>query len=100
MGKEILQADGLAAAPEWLEPAEVTRHRPGEAAYQVGDWLAREEPLEIRVRGQSVAVTMRTPGHDAELACGFLVTEGILKSREEVVEVAHCETGEAAALGN
>ena len=34
------------------------------------DWVAREEPLEIRVRGRSVVVTMRTPGHDAELAAG------------------------------
>lgn len=64
------------------------------------DFVAREEPLEIRVRGRSVAVTMRTPGHDAELACGFLVSEGLLKRREDVVEVAHCQTGEQAHLGN
>jgi FdhD protein len=64
------------------------------------DWLAREEPLEIRVRGQSVAVTMRTPGHDDELACGFLFTEGLLRQCKEVVEVAACQTGENAPLGN
>ena len=96
----ISPADPLEAAAELLVSAGVTRHRPGETTCQVADWLAREEPLEIRVRGQSVAVTMRTPGHDAELACGFLVTEGVLTKREEVVEAAHCETGEAAALGN
>jgi formate dehydrogenase assembly factor FdhD len=41
------------------------------------DSVAVEEPLEIRVNGAAVAVTMRTPGHDEELALGFLVSEGI-----------------------
>ena len=83
-----------------LVATEVTRSRPGELLHSAADYLVREEPLEIRVRGKSIAVTMRTPGHDAELACGFLVSEGILKQRADVIEVAHCETGEAANLGN
>jgi FdhD protein len=41
------------------------------------DEIAAEEPLEIRLNGEPVAVTMRTPGHDEELALGFLVTEGL-----------------------
>src|SRR4051794_9140030 len=44
----------------------------------VEDRVAIEEPLEIRVKGEAIAVTMRTPGHDEELACGFLHGEGLL----------------------
>jgi FdhD protein len=56
------------------------------------DWLAVEEPLEIRLAGPaqapvSVAVTMRTPGHDHELTMGFLYAEGLVSSREAVVAV-------------
>ena len=46
-----------------------------------------EEPLEIQIGGRTVAVTMRTPGDDRELAAGFLFTEGILKSREQIAEI-------------
>jgi FdhD protein len=80
--------------------AEILRWRKGEEPRRVHDALAREEPLEIRVRGQSVAVTMRTPGHDAELAAGFLLTEGLVTRREDIIEIAHCQQGEAAQLGN
>lgn len=54
------------------------------------DTLVREEPLEIRVRGQSIAVTMRTPGHDRELAAGFLLSEGIIHHHDEIIEIAPC----------
>ena len=56
----------------------ITRlHRTGGADHLV-DITAREEPLEIRVEGRSIAVVMRTPGHDVELTAGFLVTEGVV----------------------
>ena len=51
------------------------------------DLVAVEDPLQIRLNGRDVAITMRTPGHDRELAAGFLFTEGILRSREELADV-------------
>ena len=65
----------------------------------VGDAVAVEEPMEIRLafnrpdgtRGeQSISVTMRTPGDDGELAAGFLLTEGIVADRGEIVSIAPC----------
>jgi FdhD protein len=47
------------------------------------DEVAVEEPLEIRVDGEPIAVTMRTPGHDEELALGFLFTEGLIDARRD-----------------
>ena len=63
------------------------RHTPDEVAHGMWttvvrdgdeDFVAVEEPLEIRVDGAPLAVTMRTPGHDEELALGFLYTEGLI----------------------
>jgi FdhD protein len=69
---------------------EVLRYDDGERS--IGpDELTAEEPLEIRVRGRAISVTMRTPGHDAELASGFLLSEGIVKTSSDIVQVAHCD---------
>src|SRR3954470_16939257 len=54
------------------------------------DDLAAEEPLEIRVRKQPLAVTMRTPGQDIDLAMGFLLTEGIIRAADDVVTAQLC----------
>jgi FdhD protein len=65
------------------------------------DRVAAEEPLEIRAGGPgqepaSVAVTMRTPGDDWDLAAGFLFTEGLLSSRDEIEAIRYCELDEPA----
>jgi FdhD protein len=54
------------------------------------DTLAAEEPLELRVNGTALTVTMRTPGEDVELAHGFLLTEGVIGSREDVALARYC----------
>jgi FdhD protein len=54
------------------------------------DRLAVEEPLQIRLAGEDVAVTMRTPGYDHDLAAGFLFTEGIIAGRHHIESIAHC----------
>ncbi len=60
------------------------------------DLLAVEEPLEIRVDGEPLTVTMRTPGDDIDLAAGFLFTEGLLGSLDEVDEIRMCDPNVAA----
>jgi FdhD protein len=54
------------------------------------DTLAAEEPLEIRVNGRPLVVTMRTPGDDFDLAAGFLVSEGVVRRAEEVAGIRYC----------
>jgi FdhD protein len=68
----------MAVPPQSAARVEVLRLPAGESER---DELAVEEPLEIRVNGRPVAVTMRTPGHDEELAIGFLLSEGVAPVR-------------------
>src|SRR5260370_13855305 len=65
----------------------IRRKRDGELEYQPDD-LTIEEPLEIRVGRKSLATTMRTPGHDDELAAGFLVSESIVLERKEIAAMS------------
>ncbi len=78
-----------------LTEAVITQHREG-TAQSVKDWVAVEEPLLIRIAEEPVAVTMRTPGHDHELALGFLLSEGVVKSAADLGSMFHCgRPGEA-----
>lgn len=79
---------------------QILRFRNARSAKIQADRVACEEPLEIRVHGRSVAVTMRTPGHDDELAAGFLLSEGLIKKRGDVVEIAACRSGDVANSDN
>jgi len=64
----------------------------------ITDEVTVEEPLEIRIGKDSVAVTMRTPGDDTDLTAGFLLSEGICRRRADLQEIAHCTL--PASLGN
>lgn len=54
------------------------------------DAVVAEEPFELRLGGRPLTVTMRTPGNDVELAHGFLLSEGVIRSREDVVTATYC----------
>ena len=78
----------------------IIRYEAGTILEERGDLLAREEPLEIRIEGRSIAVAMRTPGHDRELAAGFLLTEGIVKSAKDIFDITTCVAAGTKSAGN
>jgi len=63
----------------------------GAATSERADLLAAEEPLGIRVNGQAVTLTMRTPGDDIDLAAGFLFSEGIVRDPDDLAEITICD---------
>jgi len=79
---------------------EVRRVAAGAVQPATEDEVVVEEPLEIRAAGETLAVTMRTPGHDRELAVGFLYAEGVISSRDDVSRVAHCGRPDQEGFGN
>lgn len=78
----------------------IQRWKNGHLGMPTRDQLAVEEPLELRVEGRSIAVIMRTPGHDRELAAGFLLTEGVIKSAKDLFDLTSCVTPGEAGKGN
>lgn len=87
-------AQSVTAAKGTNFETKIQRIAAGGAAESAFDLLAVEEPLEIRVRigreHRAVSITMRTPGADAELAAGFLFTEGILTAPAQIKAIKHC----------
>lgn len=79
-----------ASASQPIQTVDVVRMFADGQAEPMVDHVAAEEPLEIRVEGRSVAVTMRTPGQDRELAAGFLLTEGLIHAPSDVFEISVC----------
>jgi FdhD protein len=94
MERASIEISVLRAVAEGLEPRQ--------------DQVAVEEPLEIRLAfgpagkrdERSISITMRTPGHDAELAAGFLFGEGIVRGNRDIEAIRHCgaETGAAGSF--
>ena len=79
----------MTAAP--VRQVDVERLERGARAREArADEVVVEEPLEIRVAGDTLAITMRTPGHDCELVLGFLFAEGIISSADDVSTIAPC----------
>jgi FdhD protein len=71
------------------EATRVLRWEAGSAPVRQTDDLAAEEPLEIQIDTRPVSVTMRTPGHDEELATGFLLTQGLIQNAKDIAESNH-----------
>ncbi len=75
-------------------------HWQGEVCQQRDDYLTVEEPFEIRIERQSLAVIMRTPGHDHELAMGFLFSEGVIQSADDVLSLEDAVDEDNLPLAN
>jgi len=75
-----------------IGPGQVIRRTNDGALEYQRDELTVEEPLEIRIRDKTVATTMRTPGHDEELAAGFLVSEAILRASDKIGKFSRPKT--------
>lgn len=89
----------MARTPRSVDLTQVTEWNDGAAARKE-DYLAAEEPLEIRIGENPLSVTMRTPGHDLELAAGFLFTEGLVQRREQIIALENETSDDDGKRGN
>jgi FdhD protein len=89
----------MARASRSVDLPQVTEWNDGIAARK-DDFLAAEEPLEIRIGENPLSVTMRTPGHDVDLAAGFLFTEGLVQRREQIAALENVTSDDDGKRGN
>jgi len=89
----------MARASRSVDLTQVTEWNDG-SAVRKDDFLAAEEPLEIRIGENPLSVTMRTPGHDVELAAGFLFTEGLVQRHEQIVALENVTSDDDGKRGN
>lgn len=85
--------------PRSIDLTQVSEWQEGKVR-RIQDYLVGEEPLEIRVGAHPLSVTMRTPGHDLELAVGFLYTEGLIQRREQVRSIGQAPGAGEPDRGN
>jgi len=71
-----------------IGPGSIIRRKDDGSLEYLRDDLTIEEPLEIRIGSKTLATTMRTPGHDDELAAGFLVSEAIIRDRDQIAKIS------------
>jgi FdhD protein len=89
----------MARAPRSVDLTQVTEWNDGITSRK-DDFLAAEEPLEIRIGENPLSVTMRTPGQDLELAAGFLFTEGLMHRRDQIIALEHATNDGDGKRGN
>ena len=85
--------------PRSLDLTQVSEWNDGQIVRKP-DYLAAEEPLEIRIGDEPISVTMRTPGDDLELAAGFLFTEGLVQRRDQIISLEMAQDDGTASAGN
>jgi FdhD protein len=87
LGQQYLKSSLMKEVPS-IGPGRIIRRKQDGSLEYLRDDLTVEEPLEIRIGAKTLATTMRTPGHDDELAVGFLVSEAILHDRDEIGKIS------------
>ena len=83
----------MKSSPDGIGAGSIVRRKADGSFECVTDEVAVEAPLEIRVNGNSIAITMRTPGNDDELAAGFLLSEGVVRCRADLRGVRQSANG-------
>jgi FdhD protein len=90
---------GMRHPPQRVKTTDVVEWNEGRDR-RIPDDLAVEEPLQIRIDGAPVTITMRTPGDDFELAAGFLYAEGIVDRRSDISRISYGRAADGCATGN